>query len=635
MINSGEKNKLPCFMSRLVTVIMAFITSIVFCMEFQEPELLNNIDKGSRFLNIIYTLQFSLKGTAVTSAILFFAFLFLGFYIQNKKDKKYPLFVLINFVISIVWLMGEGFRINDTLSMLHSTTGQMVKSVLYLAGITWFLTQLGILLDIFLSSKYDFRWTSKGKLADFYHRHPFRCSYIALILFWSPQIILSYPGNMCSDAWNQMLQFFGHQKFSSHHPPVHTWLMGMLERAGLAVGSGNLGLYLFVLIQVILFAAVLSYMLYLMWELDSPLWLRIVSFVIPLVSPYYTEYLGLIVKDNIYSYAIMLFVIELIYMLRLKEDYWYNLRHVLLLAVSIIGSILFRNNGIYVIYPTMLVLFAALFIFAIKKKCRKETAVRMIVIFLAPIMFANGVSSFMMSHYDIEKNSIKDALSFPFQQTARYVKEYGDEVTEEEKEVINKVLKYDKLAEKYNPKISDPIKATFRKKSDMKDLIEYFKVWAQQGIKHPIVYIEATMNQNYYLLYPVVENNTLYDKTIFPRKADAFVVYEETGIHEIGLIQKLDVFRTSVNKLIFSLPVIGLLASLAFYNIVLIYLIYYALHKKLFTFLIASLPALISDAIIVLAPVIKGHPRYAFPIIYAMPVLIAYYLYLFYQKKEN
>ena len=38
-------------------------------------------------------------------------------------------------------------------------------------------------------------------------------------------------------------------------------------------------------------------------------------------------------------------------------------------------------------------------------------------------------------------------LSIPFQQTARYVTKYSDEVTEEEKDAINNVLQYDNLKE--------------------------------------------------------------------------------------------------------------------------------------------------------------------------------------------
>lgn len=634
MIKSKNNNKCSEILSLFGTILCSFITSIVFCMEFQEPELLSEVDKGSRFLNIVYNLQYSLMGTMVSSTIIFVAILLFALHIRKKTEKHYIVLAMINFVIAIVWLMGESFRVNNTLNLLHSSSGQIVKSALYLVAITYFLTQIGIGIDLLFNERKDVSWNCKGKIAGFYRKYPYRCSFLTLMICWSPQIILSYPGNMCIDAWNQMLQFFGYQKFSSHHPPIHTWMMGVLEKIGLTLGSGNLGLFLFILIQTLCFAAVLSYMFYLMREMKSPVWLLMVSFGTVVVSPYYTEYLGLIVKDNIYSYAVLLFVIELIYMLRLKEKYWHSWKHIVLLFVSVVGSILFRNNGIYVIYPMVFLLLCGMLINLVKGKCQKKLAVRMVIILMVPILFSSGVSSFLMSHYNIEKNSIRDALSFPFQQTARYVKEYGDEVTEEEREVINKVLKYNKLAKKYDPKISDPIKATFREKAETEDLINYFKVWIQQGIKHPMVYIEATMNQNYYLLYPMVENNTIYDETIYPKKSNAFALYKQTGIHEIGWIQKLDVFRTGFNKLVFSLPVIGLLASIAAYNILLIYLIYYALEKKLFPFILVALPALLSDAIIVMAPVIKGHPRYAFPIVYAMPLLVAYYLYLLYQKEK-
>ena len=81
-------------------------------------------------------------------------------------------------------------------------------------------------------------------------------------------------------------------------------------------------------------------------------------------------------------------------------------------------------------------------------------------------------------------------------------------------------------------------------------------------------------------------------------------------------------------KLLFSVPVIGLLCSLGFYNLVLIAVFIFAIYKKTFQWILLSIPLILSNAIIVLAPVIQGHPRYAFPIIYSMPIVIAYYLYL-------
>ncbi len=88
-----------------------------------------------------------------------------------------------------------------------------------------------------------------------------------------------------------------------------------------------------------------------------------------------------------------------------------------------------------------------------------------------------------------------------------------------------------------NPKISDPVKATYKKKATTKDLTAYFKVWVQQGLKHPVTYIEATMNQNYYLVYPLVENSTVYDTTA-PDKVSAKKLAEKLEVHEVPVIQK-------------------------------------------------------------------------------------------------
>ena len=58
---------------------------------------------------------------------------------------------------------------------------------------------------------------------------------------------------------------------------------------------------------------------------------------------------------------------------------------------------------------------------------------------------------------DVGKPAASEGLSVPFQQTARYVCEYEDEVTEYERQVINDTLNFDAM-KNYEPRISDPIK---------------------------------------------------------------------------------------------------------------------------------------------------------------------------------
>lgn len=77
----------------------------------------------------------------------------------------------------------------------------------------------------------------------------------------------------------------------------------------------------------------------------------------------------------------------------------------------------------------------------------------------------------------------QEALSVCFQQTARYVKYHGDEVTGEEEAAIKKVLAYKKLAKKYQPALSDPVKGTYKSEATSTDLKNYFKVWLQMGLE--------------------------------------------------------------------------------------------------------------------------------------------------------
>lgn len=523
-----------------------------------------------------------------------------------------------SFIIAAVWLAARGLRADGSLASLFSSVPQAIRSLGYLAVCTCVLMLLFTLLDRFLESRRDIASSKKGVFS-LYRRHPFALPFAALLLCWSWQLILAYPGSFCNDSLVQLLQVFHYNKFTSHHPPEHSLLIGVFIKAGMWLGSANIGLFLHIMMQAVLFALTLSYLLYFMRELQSPRWLRALTFLTAALSPYYTEYITLVVKDNLYSYAILLFVIELAYLLRLKEAFFRSRRHVLLLGISIILAVLIRNNGMYVIYPTVFVMLVVTFFYL-----KRKNFLRALLVFVVPILLAGGAHAAVMNHFDIQKGSIREALSLPFQQTARYVKEYPNEVTPQEEKRINKVLKYDTLAENYDPRISDPVKNTYRKSVSKTDLLNYLKVWVKQGLKHPVVYLEATLHQNYSLLYPVV-NMKLYDETFFSNKRFADL-YEKTGLHEVPAIDRLDEYRTAFNNALAHFPLTGLFCNIAVCNIVLLALCCYAIRRKRFLFLLTALPVLLSDAIVVLAPVIQGHPRYALPIVYSMPLLLAFYL---------
>ena len=72
------------------------------------------------------------------------------------------------------------------------------------------------------------------------------------------------------------------------------------------------------------------------------------------------------------------------------------------------------------------------------------------------------------SAFGVKEGPVKEIFSIPFQQTARYIQEYPDEVASEEKEGINNLLSYDAISEKYIPERSDPVKDTYKSESTTK-----------------------------------------------------------------------------------------------------------------------------------------------------------------------
>ncbi len=206
-------------------------------------------------------------------------------------------------------------------------------------------------------------------------------------------------------------------------------------------------------------------------------------------------------------------------------------------------------------------------------------------------------------------------LSLPFQQTARYIVNHGDEISEEERQVIDRILDYNSLAQNYNPILSDAVKTTFKQESTQREMFEYFCVWGSQFCRHPFTYISATMNQNYKLFYPK-QIKYLYLET-YKEKTEFM---NEVGAEEIEQIEKSENNLRSFYNIMFDMPLVGAFSIIALYNLVLIYGVVYAVYRRLYPVLFFSVPLIISNLIVVAAPLV--HPRYTFPVVYSIPLFI-------------
>ena len=544
--------------------------------------------------------------------------------IHKKKSLK-----VLSLILAFFMIFGNSFMCVGSTALIFKNIGYFLLSLIMYIGYYYLFLVLISYLFRFLD-KNNFSEENKekkdNKFVATFKKHPFLFSLCFIVICWLPYIISYYPIILSPDPSFQIRQFFGIRTkyadyailldenvvMTNHHPVTHTMLLGGCLKLGTMIGNDNLGLFFYSIIQISVLASVLAFSIYYMQKMGLKTKYLIGVLLIYALVPMFPLYAMSGVKDVLFGAFIFLYFIFLHNLVKTKcEGYkWWNY---LLIIILLILICLFRNNGIHVLILSLP------FTLIIARKKWKQLLTVMVCVF----GFYGVFDKVILPYYKITPGSIREVLSVPFQQTARLAKYHGNEFTEEEIAVIDKILGYDDLAERYDPELADPVKNEFNKYATDEDLKEYFKVWFNGLIKHPGTYIEATMNNVYGFFYP--------------EKTKWYVYYKfDDRITENGFdyhYNSLETSRNILSKYAVAFPYIpgiGLISNIGFNVWIIFTLFAYAIYKKLYKNILILAPALILILVCVVGPA-NTYFRYALPFIFAMPFIIGVFL----EKREN
>lgn len=533
---------------------------------------------------------------------------------KRKKIISY----LLSITLSLFIIIGTSFMIKNNFSLIYE---HVMLSILCFV----IITKINYLIIVKIINKLDNeipqKKNSTNKFLKVFDNHPFLISFIVIIASWLIYIIAFYPCIMSPDPSFQILQYFGiDNKYSTyvnlidenviltnHHPVVHTLLIGSCLKIGLSLfNSTNTGLFIYSIIQIIILSSTLSYTIKFMKKLNLNIKYRLVSLIIYSFVPVFPFYAMSPVKDVIFGCFIILYIISIYKFIKIKNKI--TIKDVIKEIILLILITLFRNNGFHIIvlsFPFLLLL-------------GRKNIFKYLSILLVVIAFYLSFNNTLLPYFKITPGSIRETLSIPFQQTARYVKEHKNEVTKKDKNVIDKVLGYDDLADRYKPEIADPVKNNFNKDSTKNDLNNYFKTWLKQLKQHPITYMEATINNTYGYFYPVKTNWYIYTK------------YNNT-INNYGFnyhYNDLKIVRYILSIIGIAFPYVlafGLIVNIGFNSWIILFMITYLFYRKKYRYMIYLIPSLVVLLVCIASPV-NTYFRYALPNIFAMPTMLAMFL---------
>lgn len=436
------------------------------------------------------------------------------------------------------------------------------------------------------------------------------CSMGVILLCWLPYYICLFPGASNSDTWWQLEQVTGAQPLNAGHPLLHTFLQSGLILAGKTLlGSWNAGVFLAVLVQSLSMAAVLAYSVHFLVRLNvRPVLLGLLLALYGLV-PTFPRSATILMKDTPYSFSVLLFTVLVLEVVLLPQQFAAKRYKKPLAALAAFLVCTMRYNGPVLLIGVLLFSGPALWKTAKSSRARAALAAWLVL----PLVLGYGISAGLKALPGVEQANPNETLSVPLQQTGRFVRDFGDEVADEEREVIDRVVQYDQLAEVYTPWLADPIKSYInREDATDADRAAYRQVWMAQTLRHPVNALEAFVNLNYGWVYPGVTNPCWSYSPV----ADNDYVTRPAVLDRLeALLDKADfAFLLPVTSWFENLGLAawGLLALGAWLSARRVKGLGGALSMQYLTLLMCMF-----------GPVFFGHGRYGWPLLFCWPVLLA------------
>lgn len=466
-------------------------------------------------------------------------------------------------------------------------------------------------------------------LSRFFGKHLYRNCFFVLIIAWLPQYIARFPGVITFDGWHSLAMYIGDTEITTQHPLIWLVLIGKLTDLGLKIGIGWLAPLVICFVQHIFALFVVSYTVSTIKKIGLPLSFVLGVLVFYAVLPPISYYASTVYNDYIYSLAIQLLTIELAYYLFKRKTYFSKHRHFILTAIAVFCTIV-RYNGLYTMAVIIVVVCAREITLLIKAKAKLLHSAVIVLCLILPLMGGQTVQ-FTLNHiYNAQNISSRAMLAMPIQQTVRCLIEHGDDIPEEDYSAIHTVLTWsnEEYAASYNPRNFDSVKPSFKLDATKEELLDFVKAWTHLVARYPDTCFMATANQTYYLFSPLVENTRYYRRLDQHQRPveDMFNFDASPYLVHFSILDSINYFVYAIQKHYYhAIPIIGLTGSQAVYTILLFAFSLRLLFNKDRRALVLAVMPLVTLAITIIGPAVYNHPRYTFPIMFSMPVLMAGY----------
>lgn len=603
-------------------LILGFLSSVSLNLSLQvvtnkaiEDEI--SMKNPNALFRLLWDFKRSLSGYNMQALVVVIALTLLFYTISKYMTKFVPCVAVTSAIFTFFQIFGSSFKYTASWDFVFGSTRNVIKSIVSATGygILFYFLICGVLLFF---KKFSFV-REDLKVQSWFTDNRKSLFVVAglILLMWLPYYIAAFPGLTNFDFFDMLNTFYGKNTNSlrivipidpsvtlnNNNPVLQTLMAVGFIKLGNILGSPYIGLFLFIVIQAILFALILSYTIRFLAKKNINKTLRIILLLMFGLIPVHANFAFTTLKDTNFAFTTLLYLLFLIDFVLDTEAFIAKKSNLVKLALLTLVMMFLRNNGLYVVAIT-----AVVFLIAYRKYFKK-----IVIAFILPILLFEITTQVIYPALKISPGSSAEAYSIPFQQAARVLKEHGDDIPQEDQDKFRAVFFNKDIEKRYNPEISDPVKSRFDKNTTPEQLSDFFSVWLKYLGKYPDVYVQATMNNCYGYFYPEAENWLVY-----PDIAETGKPY---GLESPKSLSRIRIQMGNLCYVFRRLPGLGMLESIGFYvwGIILVItaFVYFRDKKKI----LMLTPILVLLLTCIASPA-NTLIRYVYPAVLSAPVFI-------------
>ena len=427
------------------------------------------------------------------------------------------------------------------------------------------------------------------------------------MLSFVPIFLNQWPGNFVFDAKYQMSEVINNS-YSTHHPLLHTLLMGKAYQLGERMGNVSAGYQLYTLLQMLILSSAFAYFLNYLYKKKAPRCIRVGIILWFALFPMHPAFAISATKDVLCA---AFFLYYAVFLFRLAVDRetlaWYSYVGMILTGVLLC---LLRNNAVYAVGVSGIILLLYL-------KPLKVKGLFLMVLIAVMLLHSFCNRGLIAYTHARTPDTQREMMCVPLQCMARVASYRG---TELDPALYDEVCLYIEESDLpyYNPYLADSVKNNANENLLRTNKLNFFKLWLKIGLKFPDEYLESIITNTMGYWYPLNQGRYV--------SADIAIYHTLIGVGDE--IEKKDYFPLATgyyDYLLFytnyrSVPIIGYFFRNAPYVWILVLTLLWSIYKKRYSLLMWGMLPLMYLGTCFLGPM--AALRYIYCLVVCTPLLL-------------